>query len=295
VTTSLDQPEPYVPQPDPRPLFDAAAGEPPPRDAIEFYLEPLPMTLSALYADCLEDPASRHVVESIEAAWAAAAQTARATLAEHIYVKVGIHHQRRGMNSVGKFWPARLRIGHIAHRQTLDYTGNVQLHDHFYVAPTAYPDTSMPTHMPLFVGDANQMWPIDQYGFRDNLVPMLNALYQDTIIRELDHRLNRPRWVRPGPGQEWSLHGYQDADQHYPRKVCAGPARAAVERPRTERQLIEETLAAEPDASEERKWEIRAGIGLPRPTPVQRLVVQDILNPPPPDADEDDGQALTGW
>lgn len=37
-------------------LFDDAAGEAPPLDAIEFYLEPMPLTLSALNTSIQEDP-----------------------------------------------------------------------------------------------------------------------------------------------------------------------------------------------------------------------------------------------
>jgi hypothetical protein len=49
---------------------------------------------------------------------------------------------------------------------------------------------------------------------------------------------------------------------------------------------VEQALAAEPDASEERRWELRHR-HLPDPDRTgDRFIIRDIVDPPPPDEDD---------
>jgi hypothetical protein len=269
----------------PVPLFDPAAGERPPHDAVEVYLEP-PPALSAVYEDCGQ---RGRVGRAVEAAWSAGRDAAFAALRKFLYVKVGFHQQRRGMNSVGKFWPAQLRVTHLSHVGVPDSTGGpVQLHDHVYIGATALPDVSRDQ---LPADEAGAFWPIDLYSLRHDTSTILNAVYNAAICREFTARTGaRWREVRPGVRAPLVIEGWEAQAATVPRVLCPGLPRSAPDPPLSQERFIADALAAEPDAIEERQWQIRieAGGAFLTAMHLERLVIHYLVYPSTEDDFDDD-------
>jgi hypothetical protein len=275
------------------PLFDPACGELPPPDAVEVYLEP-PPSLSLLYQGCVDTGAHPEWLPHLEAAWAAGQAAALDTLLRHGgYLKVGDHHQRPGMNSVGTFLPGHLRITHIPHLSVLGAEPYAMMHDHFYIGAEGVPDearcVSRAGTSLLARGEAGRPWPVDLYSLRHSVPRLLYVAYQQAIERTLTERSGMQWQVGAGTAPR-VVAGCEGLAATFPRLLCPGPPRAPRTPPLTRERMLADAYAAEPDAIEERRQVIRMEVGLAwrKAALVERLVIQDIVNPAPVDLEEDD-------
>ncbi len=273
----------------PLPLFDPARGELPPLDAIEVYLEP-PPSLSLLHSECLTTGQYPQWVPHLEAAWAAGQAAALKTFVSNLQIKVGRHQDRPGLPSVGQYLAGRLSITHVPHLCVPGTEPFSQMHDHFYIAPTAIPDPprcmSMAGTSLLAPWDAGQQWPVDIRSMRMGFADLLDALYQGAIQKEVTARIGSA-WIPGRRGAPAVVDGCQDVVGDFPRIMCPGLPRAQPDPPLSRERVLAEALAAEPDAIEERQAEIGREVGskLLRAAHPLRLVLRDIVDPPPVDPD----------
>ena len=272
----------------PLPLFDPARGELPPLDAIEVYLEP-PPSLSLLHGEAVATGEYTHWIPHLEAAWAAGQVAALDALLRNVQIKVGQHYDRPGQASVGKYLFGRLSITHVPHLCVPGTEPFTQMHDHFYIAPTAIPDEprcmSMAGTSLLSPWDAGKPWPLDLFALRAGTASLLDAMYQIAIQQELTARIGTV-WIPGRRGVPSAIAGCEDVVGEFPRIMCPGLPRHRARPPRTRAELLDLALAAEPDASEERRWELRNG-PLPDPDrPGERIIIRDLTDPPPPNRDD---------
>lgn len=270
------------------PLFDPARGELPPLDAIEVYLEP-PPSVSLLHGACVSTGQHQELMPHLEAAWVAGQAAALKALLRNLQIKVGQHHDRPGQYSIGKYLFGKLAITHVPHLCVPGTEPFTQMHDHFYIGASAIPDEprcmSKAGTSLLPPGDAGKPWPLDLFALRAGTASVLDALYQCAIEKELTARIGTV-WI-PGQRAAPSVAAQcQDLVAEFPRLMCPGLPRHRSRPPRTRAQLLELALAAEPDASEERRWELSTG-DLPDPDrPGERFIIRDIVDPPRPSQDD---------
>ncbi|NMH97304.1 hypothetical protein [Pseudonocardia acidicola] len=189
------------------PLFDPAAGERPPRDAVELYLE-TPVTLGVLHQAATEG-GHREIVTAAEQAREAAVAAALASLRrEGSHLKVGPHYRRPGGGTVGLFLPGRLYITRITHLWVEGWDDVPRLHDHIYIGAQGIAD------------EDGQHWPTDFYSLRTQVVSILNAEHRGALHRSLMESIGAV-WSIPAYGQmelvEPPLEQYVD---DYPRVFC---------------------------------------------------------------------------
>lgn len=280
------------------PLFDPAAGEGPPRDAIELYVE-TPISLGVYYDAALDavlyagaSPTKAHrETTAILAARDAGIEALLAHLRrEGSYVKVGQHYptRRRG-ETLGEHLRANLYVTRVAHLTCPIPDGQEQdvsrLHDHIYIGAYAPCEDDSDHHE-----RKGQLWPIDQLNLR-NITMSLGALQIEALENSLVESLNT-EWEYPSEANKNRYRELIDPPfvdvQDYPRYYCGGPARSlacqGLEWPAREAAA----LAQEPDAIEERVVEIRRAARLEYTNAVtnRRIIVRDVLYPAPRDPDD---------
>ncbi len=275
----------------PLPLFDPTRGELPPLDAIEIYLEP-PPSLSLLHMGATVTGQPSDLLAHFEAAWAAGQAVAMDVLLRNLQIKVGQHYDRPGMPSVGKYLAGQLAVTHVPHLCVPGAEPYAQMHDHFYIGLTAVPDEARCMSMAgtplLSPSEVGRQWPLDIFGLREQVVSILDALYEHAIQRELTRRIGT-RWI-PDDGKGPVVAAQcQDLVKTFTRLMCPGLRRARPHPPRTYAQLLAEALAAEPHADAERRWELRMTIeSAPHPDRAgERFVIRDVIDPPRHDLDQD--------
>lgn len=281
------------------PLFDPAAGESPPRDAIELYVE-TPISLGVYYDAALDSvayagasPAKAHrETTAILAARDAGIEALLAHLrSDGSYVKVGQHYptRRRG-ETLGLHLPGNLYVTRVAHLTVPMPEGQEQdvsrLHDHIYIGAYARCEDDSDLHHVR----KGQLWPVDETNLR-NITTSLGVLHLQALERSLVESLD----------VEWEYHSEANTNRHrelidppfidvqdYPRLFCGGHARSSacqgLEWPEREAAA----LAQEPDAIEERVVEIRRAARREYTDAVtnRRITVRDVLYPPPRDPDD---------
>jgi hypothetical protein len=267
------------------PLFDPAAGELPPHSAIELYHEPPPV-LSILRNIGMDSPAHSGWVEAVEAAWRASRDAAIASVRKEVEIKVGHHYERRGMASVGIYWPAHLRVTCVSHLSHPETEGFAQMHDHIYIGATAYPDNTPRPSMagtplaPLASDQADKPWPIDVYGLRHNAADMIEAMSTVAAQRELTARKG-VRWTEiPGVRAPRTLPGFEEAAITYPRFICPGPERSVPDPPLVWPTFLEQAIAARGERmleEELRDVERDARLRFSRLLEKERIVLRDVV------------------
>lgn len=276
------------------PLFDPTLGELPPHDAVELYHEPPPV-LSVLHNIGTGSPTHSGWVEPVEAAWTASRDAAIAALRKEVQIKVGHHHERRGMPSVGIYWPAQLRVTCVSHLSHPDTEGFAQMHDHIYIGATAHPDnTPRPsmagTPLPPLPGDqADRPWPIDVHGLRHNAADLVEAMSTVAAQRELTARKGVVWTEIPGVRAPRTLPGFEEASITYPRFICPGPGRAAPDPPLDWPTFLDQAITARggPRLPEEQLRDIEraAYLEFTRLLEKPRIVLRDVVYRREQDAD----------
>jgi hypothetical protein len=259
----------------------------PPHGAIELYHEPPPV-LSMIHTIITtaggEDP--HGWAPAAQAAWTASRDAAIEALRQHLYIKVGTHYPQQLGNSVGKYWPARLRISSISHLCHPETEPFAQMHDHIYIHPTAYPDnTPTPPTLPLPEWEADQPWPIDRYSLAhetaDMVVAMSGIAAQNTFTE-----LTGAVWSSiPHINLPATLEGFEADTQTYPRFICPGPQRAAPDGPTSWADYRAAKIAENPgrwnDMLEEqrREFTMRARAEFNRLGEVDRIILIERVYP----------------
>lgn len=271
-------------------LFDPDS-ELPPHEAIELYHEPPPV-LSVIDSVCTSDGDGANWdatgwSRAARSAWTASRDAAIAALREHLYIKVGTHHPQRTGNSVGKFWPARLRISwvsHLCHPETEPFA---QMHDHIYISSTAYPDTTpTPPTLPLPLWEADQPWPIDRHSLvhgTADVVAAQSGIAARTTLTELTGAV----WTSiPHAKLPATIDGFEEATQTYPRFICPGPKRAAPANvPTSWRKFLAEEIERNRGRwdgmleEQRRKFKIDARLEFGRLWDVDRIVLLEQVYP----------------
>jgi hypothetical protein len=273
------------------PLFDPAAGETPPADAIELYVE-TPVSLGVYYSAAQEaleyggSPAqARRETAAILAAREAGMGALLACLRrEASYVKVGQHYAlgQRG-ETAGLHLRGQLHVTRVAHVVVPMRDGQepdvARLHDHVYIG--AYGRCADDTEHSEGRG---RLWPIDAVNLCDAVkqaaVQQLQALTNSLVanlgaVWEYPSNANKDRYL------ELIEPPFVDLED-YPRLFCPGPARASACQGPSLAARERAMLAEEPDAREERVEELLRAARTEHRRALQnrRVIVRDVLLPP---------------
>lgn len=280
------------------PLFDPAAGESPPRDAIELYVE-TPISLGVYYDAALDSvlyagasPAkARRETTAILAARDAGIEALLAHLRrEGSYVKVGQHYptRRRG-ETLGLHLRGNLYVTRVAHLTCPIPDGQEEdvsrLHDHIYIGAYGPCEDDSDHHE-----RKGRLWPIDQQNLR-NITMSLGAIHLQALERSLIDSLDA-EWEYPSEANKNRYRELIDPPfvdvQDYPRYYCGGPARSAAYQGPSPREREAAAVAAEPDATEERVAQLLNAARAEdfQVTAKRRIIVRDVLYPAPRDPDD---------
>lgn len=265
------------------PLFDPDAGELPPRDAVEVYLE-TPTTLGLLYTLAVDEGQDR-LMDAATAAWEAGVDAALGCLRREAgYLKVGQHYPRPGGGTVGLYLPGHLYLTRVDHVLAEDRGDVARLHDHLYIGCCGLLEEKDSPYYPHDVEENARRWPVDLYSLQRPVMSMLNAQHADVLYRSLTASV----------GAQWSEREHADQFREltapalaqyvaeYPRVICSGLPRSTAYQSTSPAQRLQVALGAEPDASPERIEAIRQevaseGYGSGRG---RRLIVKDEVSTP---------------
>lgn len=280
------------------PLFDPAAGESPPRDAIELYVE-TPVSLgiyldaaldSVVYAGASPAKAQRKTTAILAARDAGIEALLAHLRREGSFVKVGQHYptRRRG-ETLGLHLRGNLYVARVAHLSCPVPEGQEQdvsrLHDHIYIGAYARCEDDSDHHE-----QKGQLWPVDRLNLH-NITMSLGVLQiealENSLVESLGVEWEYPTVANKNRYRELIYPPFVDV-QDYPRLFCGGPARSTASQGPSPREREAAAVAAEPDATEERVAQL---LNTARAEDFQaatnrRIIVRDILYPPPRDPDD---------